>query len=72
MAFLRKTDETTASTIPTELVLCYALSKSVLFQLVFALLNGEVLGKRVDQQEAVLRADGAVALSGGVLMQGRG
>lgn len=72
MAFLRKTDETTASTISTELVLCYALSKSVLFQLVFALLNDEVLGKRVDKQEAVLRADGAVALVGGVFMQRRG
>lgn len=71
MALLRKADEATASTLPTELVLPHACSKSVILQLILALFNSEVLGKGINQQVAVLRTDGAVALVGGVFVQGR-
>lgn len=45
-----------------------ALGKAIIFQYILASFDGEILGERVHEQVAVLRADGAVAGVGGVLV----
>lgn len=72
MALLGKADKATASALSAELMFGYALSKLIVSQHILTFFNGEVLGKWVHKQVTVLCADGAVALVGGVLVQGRG